>query len=964
MSESLININPADLQDPKDSIIIKEDTEGTVSTNIYELAKFVDSLKAKYIDIPEDTLTMGIFGYISELGSNILENAAIMSAEYANEAIPTRAKFDRNIICHALTLGINKIRATPAKMDVYLGIPEDRLLENMVNDEFIIDKNFEIKIGNTENNVTYNYRLDYDIKIRRNKLPNGKFVYTATHLTDTEYSTGMVATNEISDITNPYLPAIGNISISNTNILLITTTIRQLDHTVISKKIVTTNPLESKSMTFTFNDQISYFYIEVAEQTESGVVTHYLKCLYDGLYNTEDEWEYCNYQYVDESTIRVTFNRDSYQPRQNADVSIHVYTTKGSECNFAYKQNTVLDMVSERYAYNNIYMVVMPNSNSDYGVDRKTMDELHAMIPKQMLMRNSISTYTDLNNFFNVLNTDTIRLYFLQKVHNQLQRLFFCYMLMKDENKNIIPTNTADVKISRDMFSNINRENFILPAGSIFYLNGSSSEAIGQHVTSEMSDNSTLEAKESAGFLYMNPFLTVINKDPFVLNYYLNILDYSKMVGFDYINDKSELQFICSSTSTNPVKVKKPFYPSSERDTYSIEVLLTQNISTDFGLVTTDENGHIIKNDMKVIGVVYQKDINGHYIPFRYMNGVLEDGDYDNINYSYTYRFNLHTNNVINRDIKLCIDKGLYYANTITEATTYLPNNIKFKIFVLAKFDQQYGDLQANNEDEDDISAIVPGLSSTASSVGYTLCNIYEVSTGLDLFIDYTNMMESYVDLSKASNGDLDFHVKRMPLVRHGYFWDYGKKSSTNTAENRSPSGLQERVSTFIKALNYRRLYIQSSLLLLEDSFGIDFKFFNTYGPSKLYNVRYLSTAEPIDRINISLKFEVKYQTAADQNCKNDIINYIKEYMENINYISDLHMPNLITAIKNKFYKQIVYIKFVGLNNYGYMYQSIYKNTEKDDYTYSTTVPEFISINITKDTLGNDIPDIQIEAAD
>lgn len=65
MSESLININPADLQDPKDSIIIKEDTEGTVSTNIYELAKFVDSLKAKYIDIPEDTLTMGIFGYIS-----------------------------------------------------------------------------------------------------------------------------------------------------------------------------------------------------------------------------------------------------------------------------------------------------------------------------------------------------------------------------------------------------------------------------------------------------------------------------------------------------------------------------------------------------------------------------------------------------------------------------------------------------------------------------------------------------------------------------------------------------------------------------------------------------------------------------------------------------------------------------------------------------------------------------------
>ena len=40
--------------------------------------------------------------------------------------------------------------------------------------------------------------------------------------------------------------------------------------------------------------------------------------------------------------------------------------------------------------------------------------------------------------------------------------------------------------------------------------------------------------------------------------------------------------------------------------------------------------------------------------------------------------------------------------------------------------------------------------------------------------------------------------------------------------------------------------------------------------------------------------------------------------------------------------------KFVGLNKYGYMYQSIYQNPAENPYVDSTDVPEFININ-TKD---------------
>lgn len=964
MSDNINNVNPIDLEDPKDSLAIEEDTNAVMSSNIYEIAKFIDKIKEKYIDIPNDVLTMGLYGYISELGTNIIENSAVISAEYANESSPTKAKFDRNVICHALSLGINKIRALPAVMTVHLGIPENRLIDNMVDNEFIIDKSTEIKIGNDDQ--FYSYMLDYDIKITRNKLPNGKIIYTATYLMGSTYSTGTVNTNEVSDITNPYLPVIGVINISDVNILQLTTVVRQMNRKVISKKIVTTNPLENKSIVFSFTDQLVYFYVEVLENTNSGLKSHYLRCVYDGLYNTEDNNEYCNYQYIDSNTIRITFNRNSYQPRITSDVNVYVFTTKGSECNFKYSDTTIVNMKSNKYNYDNIYMMVIPASDSEYGANRKNVEELHEIIPKQMLMRNSISTYKDIDNYFNLLNTDNIRIYFLQKIHNQLQRLFFGYLLMKDHMNNIIPTNTLDVNVTRDLFSNINSNSYILPPGTAFYIEKDKEvmEATGIHINNELEQNNELKARDSSGFLYINPFLVVINKNPFLTSYYLNILDYTKMVNFNYINDKSELQFICASTSANPIKVKKPFYPSTDRDNYTVEVLLTQNIPIDFGLIKLDDDSKTItENNIRVIGVIYNKNTEDEYKPYRYADAVLENGDYDVSSYSYTFKFKFHTNNIINKNTQICIDKGLKYIGTESEAITYLPSNVKFKIFILARLDKQYGTLQSDDEDHDDISELVPNLTGDKNKVGYTLCNIYEIQTGLDLFLDYSNIMESYTYIKKAQDGSIDFHIKRMPLLKYGYIWDFGLDSDDEKIVKRSPSGLESRLLTFIRELNYRRLYIQSSLALLEDSFGIDFKFFNTYGPSKIYCISddRTNSIKSINRVNISLEFEVKWQSVADKSAKNDIILAIKKYIENINYLSDLYIPNLLTIIKNKFYKQIVYIKFVGLNDYGYVYQSIYKQTDNDnDYMYSLDVPEFININNIVDITGNVIPDINI----
>ena len=76
----------------------------------------------------------------------------------------------------------------------------------------------------------------------------------------------------------------------------------------------------------------------------------------------------------------------------------------------------------------------------------------------------------------------------------------------------------------------------------------------------------------------------------------------------------------------------------------------------------------------------------------------------------------------------------------------------------------------------------------------------------------------------------------------------------------------------------------------------------------------------------------------------------IKDYIADLNNIPDIHISNLITYITNLYRDHIVYIKFVKLNNYDSLYQSIYKDPVlSDNYFVETqTVPEFINVNTTK----------------
>lgn len=90
--------------------VIESNTDKILNSDIYDLTSFVDEIKKRNIDgIDEkETLLVGIYGYLGYEFTSLLQNSIVTASELANEAIPTRAKFDRNVITHALSLGVKK----------------------------------------------------------------------------------------------------------------------------------------------------------------------------------------------------------------------------------------------------------------------------------------------------------------------------------------------------------------------------------------------------------------------------------------------------------------------------------------------------------------------------------------------------------------------------------------------------------------------------------------------------------------------------------------------------------------------------------------------------------------------------------------------------------------------------------------------------------------------------------------
>ena len=451
---------------------IKKVTETTSSkilnSDIYDITRFVDDIKKKNIDgidSSKETLLVGMYGYMGYQFASLLQNAIVTSSELSNEAIPTRAKFDRNVITHALSLGVKKVAATAANMKILLMFPEKALRANMIDGKFIFRATTPLRFDE------YEFHTDYDIEINYVNLTdttNGSqrnYVYTAKYIMDD--------TNPISDIDNPFLPPIGVFNYVEDNMIVLVTNLHQVYYREINEKILTSDVIANKTISFSFDKQMSHFMVKVKEpsSSENGEgETFNLIPVYDGLYNQEiAENKYCYYQYINPNTIRIRFDPTNYQPPANSDITIELYTTDGAGGNFEYSEEKTIRLTSDRYT--NLYCIIAQRGEdgSSGGLDRQTIEQLQHIIPKEALSRGSITTLTDLRNFFNSLNNENSVLHVFRKEDNILNRVYYVYNLMKDSERNIVPTNTIPIYLEGTRRDSNNGKIYLESGTPIYY---------------------------------------------------------------------------------------------------------------------------------------------------------------------------------------------------------------------------------------------------------------------------------------------------------------------------------------------------------------------------------------------------------------------------------------------------------------------------------------------------------------
>lgn len=686
-----------------------------LSTDIYDIYGFFDQIRKDNIDAISDTASMvGIFGYMNEMFSQSLQNTLIAISETSNETIPTKAKFSKNIIAHALNLGINDINAKPATMTVMLYLPITYMENNFTEynaesgtGKFILDKDIPIFVDN------YEFHLDYDVIFTRIKNPDGEYIYTAIYDLFKSGTTEIVKRNPISDINNPYINTVVKYKMNDIEYVAFSANIHQVTNITVEKNILTNDNIQNKTVTFDFEDQLAAFDVDVIE---NGISTH-ITPVYKGLldYTVKDKW--CYYEYIDANTIRIIFDRDSYLPGMNSNVRINVKICEGANANFTYNNNFRCSLKSEKYNnYNGMYMLVYPllNGVSSNGKDKKSISTLKKIIPREASSRGAVINTTDLNNFFNSINDDDTKLYFKKKRDNPFERLYYAYMIMKKDGI-IYPTNTLNLDILQEDFNGFSgNNNLSINPGTPFYFydKGVGSKdyycSINPPVYSDIDQTKTInnDGKEVRVFKYISPFLITVDDD-LISSYLLTIMNDNKTFDFIDINTASNLQFVATNMNWrrnfiyNDSNNKNNYYDNK----YVMELSMTQNTNSNYSLIKykVDNNGKMIFTEketneirVKVFMVLYADDTDKH--PYRYIEGELTE--YDPTSFIYNFRFTLETDDLMDLTNRINI-KGINNAKPeelqkktmIPNSHGYMNKNTFAKIYILADFGTKVGDI-------------------------------------------------------------------------------------------------------------------------------------------------------------------------------------------------------------------------------------------------------------------------------
>lgn len=987
----------------------------------------IENIAPNYFDFDQiNNYRSGIFGYVNEVLSVITMDTHNAINIARREFYPVSAQNPKSFYKMAALQQIGLPTVTPGQLRAVLLLDRNEVISNS---QYSKDGVYSCVIDNTMSILAGNipFTLLYPIVIISNET-NGVWTHTAHY--DKSIS------NDIDkNKANNYYIANRTINQNGKKYLLLDVILYQAAREPISGMVDTDSDIETATLLFNFEGKLANFEVfYVEEPGESKPIQ--LKKLMEGQSMVESP--FCYYRLLNSNQIEISFPKNVYfTPELNSEIRLDVYTSLGKDGEFpSFSGDLTCSTDSEDYPYNN-NMTILGKSNGSckLAANAPSIEEYKTIIKAAYATNNTITTSNDLQVLFDKNSVNHNKIVFRKKRSDAFDRTYGAYILLKDTDGNVIPTNTLTVNMLLSEFDTFNdaTSKAIIKPGTLFEYDSSSNTSsiyTGKKVEELVLTDELSEFDSSVDrFIYSNPFLIMCTLNPNMVGYYINSMSENRSVEYTYMNDGSVVQFIGSNLTIERNAIDgEDFYkftmkisPTSELDTSTIikqptlddedyYIRAAQNGSIK-GIHYNSDEGAVVADIVYVNGETDQITVSSYinHEPIEYIN----DEENETVTRIVDDDYYVHPGYKLNVDVyepfvegdiiatKKVTDMGriraaIDFDGILYENGLYIPMIIEeysedTNIFTLCGYISTDDIIDGDNailisngiheisgEEDDEISIPYKNLrvnvsvfykneetniSSKYSDYDYfrthTLTNTYmensESGVSLIEHIDYVRSTLTFNetdlpnedDESEDVDDDISITIKEIPLAKANWLKNGGN------------------FSYMIHSLleNYETL--QQMYYDLENNFGFDLKFYNTYGKSKFFKAGLKNNWRPLSQVNCSFRFGVYLSAITSQATFLEKFRaYIKEAVEAINSggtgQQSIYILTLTSNIQKKF-SEVGFLEYYGFNDFEEDTQKIepIPRSEMSEELLTNYIPEFINI-ATHIENGETIPNIDV----